>query len=173
MRIRQDGKHTVKRLIHPSLIAALAAVALPASALADGGVLLSGYAPPGAGEEAILGAGPAAGPAHGASRSTAPRPGAMALALPVAAAPTRTATPAAAAPRGRFAAPAAARTAHRARTRARGHRTPATSTASPAIVAAATGDAPGSEVGLWQALLLAALAATTFVLGRSWLRRDK
>jgi hypothetical protein len=173
MRIRQDGKHIVKRLIHLSLIAALAAVALPASASADGGVLLSGYAPPGAGEEAILGAGPAGGTAHGAARTTAPAPGAMALAQPVASAPTRTAAPASVATRGRPATSTAARAARHARTQARGHRIPATSTASPAIVAAATGDAPGSEFGLWQGLLVAALAATTFVLGRTWLRRDK
>jgi hypothetical protein len=156
------------------VIIVLATAALPASALADGGVLLSGYAPPGAGEEAILGAAPAGGPARSTARSATAARSTMPLAQPDAPAATRRQTPAPAVTPARAHGGKVARKAARsAKPTAREPRVVAANTASPAIVAAATGAAPGSGVGLWQALLAAALASITFVLGRAWLRRDQ
>ncbi|MGZ4267650.1 MAG: hypothetical protein ACXVFN_01005 [Solirubrobacteraceae bacterium] len=131
---------------------------VPASASAAGGVLLSGYAPPAAGDQAILGL-----PAHASAptHATSSQPTAAARsALPLA-----------------QAAPAATAGSSRARHRSRGtgsrhtvagvrrHTTP------PAIVAAARGSA-GSIFSWWQAALVAALATVMLGLARGWRRGD-
>jgi hypothetical protein len=176
-RNRQDGRNIVKRLIHPLLLTALLVAAfLPAAAAADGGVLLSGYAPPGAGEEAILGAAPSGGSGgHGSSRAVARPQSALPLAQPEASTTaSRPAAAPAAAPRRAHTARRTAAATHRASHRAPHTRTVAvTRTASPAIIAAATRDAPGGGFGLWPGVLAAALAIMTFTLGRLWLKRDE
>jgi hypothetical protein len=161
----------VSRLFHTTvLVAALAALA-PATALADGGVLLNGYAPPGAGEEALLGA----TSAGSGGAKTASRP---AVAQPI----TRSAMPLAQASvvvRSTKGVDSGAR--HRAAKHARstGHTPKAATgaaalpTASPAVVAAAT-HKPGGGVLTWElGLLAAALAAVTFGLARAWRRHGE
>lgn len=143
----------------------------PALAQADPGVLLSGYAPPGAGEEGILGtAGPATGTA-GSHAAVAPH-GALPLAQAVTAAPVATpSTSAGTAPAGRPSQPTHTQSHRTARhTRVQPAPLPA---ASPAIVAAADRSASGSPFSVGQGLLAALLAITTLGLALTWRRQDR
>ena len=164
----------MSRHIHTLFVAAaLGLAALPAAAQADG-VLLSGYAPPGAGEESLLGTvkpsgggGEGAGTGFGASSGvTAQRArGTLALAQPVAAGTsfTKSTTSSGTSPARRHGASSSKHTTSAA---------PATASA-PAAVAAAAGRPAGTGIGPWAALLAGALAIITFGLARSWRRQDR
>ena len=161
----------MSRLFHTTvLVAALAALA-PATAGADGGVLLNGYAPPGAGEEALLGAGSAAsGGAKSASRPAVAKPIARSpMPLAQATVVVRPATSGSGARHrtAKHAAPAGSTSKKPAA------RAPALPAASPAIVAAATRKPDGFVVTWGQGLLAVALAALTFGLARAWRRHGQ
>lgn len=165
------AKITVSRRFHTSVLVGTllaGALALPAAARADGGVLLNGYAPPGAGEQAILGAGgPTAGaPGSSAKLETERVKGTLPLAVPATATTTQTAS-------------AAGNRAHASRkvaakaTRQGASPAAVEAAAAPSAVVTAADKSPGAIVNGWEALLLAGLALIAVALARVWTRQTR
>ncbi len=160
---------TVSRRFHISiLVGAILALFIPAVAEADGGVLLSGYAPPAAGDQAILGV---PEPASAPTRANASAPSAASNAQLPLAQPAATDSVAATGTAARSGTSAARHgSAHHARA---GRTATAQLPTAPAAVAAAAADRSYSSIFAWWQLALAAgLAILTTVLVRGWRRDD-
>ena len=137
-----------------------------AAASADGGVLLSGYAPPGASQEAILGAGPSPSSGAAARQLAARAQSADGLAQQPG---SGLSTTSAAAPAGTSGTTAGR---HASRSRSQHPAVAAMGAASPRVLAAASGPEPGIDVAWWEVALAVAFIALAAVLARGWGRRD-
>lgn len=174
----QDGiTGTVSRQIYTLAAVAAALAVTPGVAMADPGVLLSGYAPPGAGEEGILGTATPSASAHsGASSAGLSKASRGRSAMPLAqATPMRiTARPVAGvAVRAKHSAHRTTRARQRSSPAHRTRPTAALPTASPAIIAAASRQAPGPAFTTDQGLLALALALITLGLALTWRRQAR